>query len=245
MSKFNIIPYYRNIIANDEEQKSLGYFDDCYEENEHFLLKMLCGSLDSNIVDKLSAMTLYSYINNDAFNSNAILVYFGCFAPFHDGHEYCIKSAISKIQETHNYIGGLIFPSHDNYILTKQHMEIDELRNYRALLSRYGDINTNSMIVDWFPTLLRGEINFPYLLYRAQAYVNRIEYLSRFDIFFVVGDDNKGFADIKQDNIIPIVVTRGGTHNCDITYNPFYDVSSTKLRAKQWKALLLRLGIIT
>lgn len=232
MSKFNIIPYYCNIKADTAKQNSLGYFDDCYNENEHFLLKMMCGSVDNSIVSDLSAITVYSDINNDQLTKNALLVFFGCFAPFHDGHEYCIKSAISKIKETHNYIGGVLFPAHEEYILSKPHIEMVDLNDYRAWLSMYGFRNLNSMFVDWFPTLLRGELNFPYLLYRAQAYVDRIEYVNEFDIFFVVGEDNIGFAEIKQDNIIPIVVTRNGCNKCDVTYNPFSDVSSTKLRTK-------------
>lgn len=233
MSKFDIIPYYCNIKADEEKQKSLGYFDDCYEEKEHFLLKLMCQAIDNTIVDYLSAMTIFSDNHIKNFENNALLVFFGCFAPFHDGHEYCIKSAIGKIKETHNYIGGLLFPAHEDYILSKPHMEAEYLSQYRAFLSEYNDLNKNSVSVDWFPTLMRGELNFPYLLYRAQEYVNRIEYIKDFDIFFVVGDDNIGFADIKQDNIIPIVVTRNGYDNCDVTYNPFSEVSSSKLRAKQ------------
>lgn len=232
MSKFNIIPYYCNIKADAEKQKSLGYFDDCYEENEHFLLKIMCQSVDNTIVDKLSAITVYSDINDETCNNNALLVFFGCFAPFHDGHEYCIKSAISKIKETHNYIGGVLFPAHEDYILSKTYMEADYLSQYRAFLSDYNDKNKNSIYVDWFPILMRSELNFPYLLHRAQAYVDRIEYINDFDIFFVVGEDNIGFAEIKQDNIIPIVVARNGNNNCDVNYNPFSDVSSTKLRTK-------------
>lgn len=217
MSKFNIIPIYQDMLwcKTPEQQQQVGYFEDCFSIDEHQnILPYICSQIDPIINMK---------INNNVNTTmhNVLLVFFGCFAPFHEGHMNAIT--LSKkhfISRGFNVLGCVLFQSHDDYILTKKHITPTNIRKFSDLNKRY--LNDKQVYVDTFSNLLRGELNFPYLLLRCLSYIK--EYKNT-KLGVIVGEDNRGFSFIEHDKIEFSVISRS-----DPLLNDKYDISSTKYR---------------
>ncbi len=242
MSKFHLIPYYTDMnIVDSEEQHNVGYFDDVFTVDEHKqLLK------DSEIVDPIIFTKIRSQFHKTRLQDKcAIICTFGCYAPFHDGHTYSIKAAIDLVSKTHFVLGTIIYPAHDEYVSTKPGMT-EEILNKRKHYDYWK--NDFNMFMDDFVMQQKGDVNFPYLLHRTRKYANIIQrYLNNgidnVDVFFIVGEDNAGFADVHDINTIPIIVERNGKlskehllkhypHAKFIFDSPYKDYSSTKERTK-------------
>lgn len=235
MSKFHLIPYYKDMkIVDSEEQRHVGYFDDIFTEDEH---KQLWN--DSEIIDPNITQVLFNRFHKTRLQDRcAIICTFGCYAPFHDGHAYSIQAAIQLISQTHYVLGTIVYPAHDEYVSTKQGMT-EEILNQRKDYTYWK--NNINMRMDNFVMRQKGDVNFPYLLHRTHMYTQNIS--SHVDVFFIVGEDNAGFADVHDINTIPIIVERNGKlskehlqkhypHAKFIFDSPYKDYSSTKERTK-------------
>ena len=227
------------IVTDTEEQRHLGYFDDCFSEEEHKqLLK------DSEHIDPLIFVRLRSRFHKARKQDRcAIICSFGCYAPFHEGHDYSFKAAIELVSKTHFVLGTVIYPAHDEYVSTKPGMTEDIL-NQRKNRSYFA--NNYNMFMDNFVMQQKGDVNFPYMLHRTHTYACRVQqYLNNgidiVDVFFIVGEDNAGFADVHNAFTIPIIVERNGKlskehlmkhypHAKFIFDSPYKDYSSTYKR---------------
>lgn len=228
-------------IVDSEEQRHVGYFDDIFTEEEHKHLWK-----DSEIVDPIIFTKMRSQFHKKRIQTRcAIICTFGCYAPFHDGHAYSIKAAIDLVSKTHFVLGTIVYPAHDEYVSTKQGMT-EEILNQRK--DREYWKNSINMHMDDFVMQQKGDVNFPYMLHRTHKYANIVQrYLNDgidiVDVFFIVGEDNAGFADVHDSNTIPIIVERSGKlskehlmkhypHANFIFDSPYKDCSSTKERTK-------------
>ena len=93
MNKFNAIPLYKDMLwcNTPEQQHNVGYFDDCFSIEEHqVLLPSVCIQTDVSIEKELLS-------NSCSENTNILLVFFGCFAPFHEGHLNAIYLSIKQL----------------------------------------------------------------------------------------------------------------------------------------------------
>lgn len=227
------------IVADTEEQRHLGYFDDCFSEEEHEqLLK------DSEHIDPLIFARLRGRFHKTRVQDRcAIICTFGCYAPFHNGHAYGIKASIDLVSQTHFVLGTIVYPAHDEYVSTKQGMT-EGILNQRKCHGYWK--NNFNMMMDDFVIQQKGDVNFPYMLHRTQRYADVVQrYLTHnksvIDVFFIVGEDNAGFADVHDLRTFPIIVERSGNlskehlmkhypHAKFIFDSPYKDYSSTYKR---------------
>lgn len=217
MNKFNAIPLYKDMLwcNTPEQQHNVGYFDDCFSIEEHqVLLPSVCIQTDVSIEKELLS-------NSCSENTNILLVFFGCFAPFHEGHLNAIYLSRKQFSERgFNVLGCVLYQSHDSYILTKKHITLDNINDFTQLNIPY--LKTHEIYVDSFTKTLKGELNFPYLLMRSLKYINKIKNAK---LGVIVGEDNNGFSKIKHEKIEFVVISRS-----DSVANKYFNISSTKIR---------------
>lgn len=210
---FNRIPFYEDLHLSPEMISSCGYFKDVFSETQHFLLRQSSRCVDIDILLRLST--------NMQEHDNVLLVFFGCFAPLHKGHMSAINITKERcIKQNKHVIGCLLFQSHDDYIMMKKGITCDNIRQH-AYLDKV-NLAAQNIFVDDFSNQQEGELNFPYLLLRSLSYFPKTK---RPEICVILGEDNKGFSRVYHPNITYSIVSRS-----NVEENPYYNVSSTKIR---------------
>ena len=222
MNSFNMIPMYKDMGINDPvEQQKVGYFDDGFgiDNDSRQNLLTLCEWIDSGISAYITSKIMGFKGSNKPI---MLLVYFGCFAPFHEGHAFCVNSAIEKFEEHYKIVGCLLLQSHDNYIISKKHVTKENIKQFSYIDADF--MMKHGVLVDNFSKSFCGELNFPYLLVHAMAYFNLYPNID-YKLGVIVGEDNKDFSRVKHNQILYHVVSRS-----DALLNPYWNTSSTSVR---------------
>jgi nicotinic acid mononucleotide adenylyltransferase len=252
IEKIKKIPLYKNMLSHSYnktilEIKNAGYFFDNYSLSELSFLNKKNKKSDYKFLDFLNQV----YTENKVLNKeNIILMTMGCFAPFHEGHDFMINSAIKSVSKDYNVIGVVIFPANDSYVKSKtknqKYLGLTRLKQIKDKIYPYYD---NIYIDDSFILNYKSEVNFPFLIKKLE---NQIK-ISRFPIpkiGIIFGDDNLFFNKaLSEKKYVEIITQRTLNLNYLNRYKKdkkayiienlnYKKVSSTKVR-KQTKFVSL------
>lgn len=182
------------------------------------------------------------------YKKPAILLFCGCFAPFHSGHLNALLKA-KECLETVGFDGvfGLIAPDHDEYVSTKTKYPIDE--RIKVIEKVTCDIEWLH-VYEWPGKECNGAVNFTTVINKLQKEIDNSS--SFIPIFLIVGGDNARFALTFKNKGGCIIIGRPGYEenikkysylidNQRIFYIDGQDLnSSTKIRKSSKKNLILR-----
>jgi len=207
-----------------ENPLEAGWFYDGIEEEIDYMLDFLCTPLNK--------LKIPSYINS--LKEPVILITSGSYAPIHSGHIDLMEAAKVRLEkENYEVIGGYFSPSHDNYVLTKDGVDIPATVRCNLIQAAIDDSNW-LMLDPWASILVKGDVNFSVIMDRIQKYV---KYHRGIDvkICYVFGADRYYFANAFKNDGMAICVTRPGFNNRVNLPNVYYadlvsEASSTAIR---------------
>jgi nicotinic acid mononucleotide adenylyltransferase len=170
---------------------------------------------DVNVLDSLDIMcTPVEFLRT----AQAVVVFCGCFGPFHEGHMHVIERAMAVLWESGYWrVKCLISPDHDEYMGTKsKDFPID--KRIQIIQDRIKD-NSNYAVDPWAGIFCKGAVNFTDVVFRTEEYIKR--HLGKeIPVFFVCGGDNARFALAFKERGNCIIV---GRPNYENKYNHLVD----------------------
>lgn len=132
-----------------------------------------------------------------------VLVTTGGFSPIHWGHLSMMKTAKQALEEQGRaVVGGYISPSHDDYVGQKYGGSAKLSAPHRIYLAQQAvdqpEYRDWLMVDPWESQYAPTDVNFTDVIRHLQTYLQTFVDERGFDVMYVNGTDNAGFADVLK-----------------------------------------------